>query len=381
MPEAPTAKTRLTAAGLAAAITASLVFGIGLLFARPELLVTGFAAIAFLLACRHRARRHLDGFSVSRSLPRRATAGESFPMELRLVTGPGFPGDGAVVFTDALAPSLKGKRIEPKQGSLHLTCTGVVHQRGLLQARPWSIASSWPLGLLLSEGGGQATQPHPLLVRPRPWLPPRLRRELDRRAVARPTRSHEPADPLAEFRLLREFRAGDPVRAIHWPTSLRSGRIQIVENEPPAPKPHRYGLILHAFETPGEVVIPEHFEVILRIASGLLRRFRDEGAPVMFCQVPRPPQWLRDRREFEAALDQLALSRRHAHRSLATLFEPALEQPGRFDGCDEVFVIGDGDLKSWESEARLHFPDAICLDAVTIGLRRRAVLRTSTSPR
>lgn len=381
MPAAPPATTRLTPAGLAAVIVTLLLVTAGLTLARPHLLVAGLAAAAFLIACRHAAHHHLAGISVERTLPRRATAGESFPMELRLETGRHFPGDGVILFSDALAPALKGKALEPKDGSLRLDCTGIAHQRGLVTARSWSVVSHWPLGLFASERGGLAAQAHPLLVRPPSWLPPRLRQELDRRAALHRVRQFETADPLAEFRLLREFRAGDSVRSIHWPSSLRNGHLQVVETEPPVPRPHRYGLILHSLETPGEVVIPEHFEVVLRIASGLLRRFRDEGAPVVFCQAPGSPRLLRERRDFEEALDQIALARRQAHRSLASLCDPVRADPGLFTRCEEVFVIGDSDLKSWESTARAHLPEATCLDAITVNLRRRAVLRSATTPR
>lgn len=381
MPAATSASTRLNPTGLAAVIVAVLLLTVGLTLARPHLLVAGLAAAAFLIACRHAARRHLAGFSVERSLPRRATAGESFPMELSLETGRHFPGDGVIVFSDTLAPSLKGKALEPKDGKLRWNCTGIAHQRGLLTARSWSVVSHWPLGLFTSGRSGLASQAHPLLIRPQPWLPPRLRRELDRRAALHRVHQLEPADPLAEFRLLREFRAGDPVRSIHWPGSLRSGHIQVVENEPPAPRPRRYGLIVHCLETPGEVVIPEHFEVVLRIASGLLRRFRDEGAPVVFCQAPGAPRLLRDRRDFEEALDQIALARRQPGRSLASLFETVAAEPGLFTPCEEVFVVGDSGLQSWESAARAHLPGATCLDAISVSLRRRAIPRTSAAPR
>lgn len=375
------ASTRLTPAGLAAVIVSLLAVAAGMVFGHPHLLVAGVAGAAFLIAARFLAALHLSGLEVERVLPRRAIAGESFPMELRLKTGPRFPGDAVIVFTDSIAPSLKGKSIRPENGSLVLECTGTLHQRGLFSASSWSVTSDWPLGLFLSETRGLASQAHPLLVRPQPWLPPRLRRELDRRAAVNQVRRHEAADPLAEFRLLREFRAGDAIRSIHWPTSLRSGTIQVVENEPPAPKPQRHGLVLHSFEMPGEIVIPEHFEVILRIATGLLRRFRGEDAPVVFCQAPLPPRLLRERHDFDAALDQIALARRHPERSLDAIFDPVRAEAGLFSRCEDIFVIGDGGLHTWQSAARAVFPQAICLDALTVSLRRRALPRTSPTPR
>lgn len=372
--------TRLTPAGLAAVIVALLTVLAALLLGRAPLLIAGTTLSAFLIAGRVLAGRHLRGLEMERVQPRRATVGESFPMELSLKTGNYYPAEAVLSLTDSLGPSVKGKVIDPKGGTLQLHCTGLVHQRGVLSASSWSVESDWPLGLYHSEMRGIADQAHPLLVRPQPWLPPRLRRALDRRNVADRIRSHEAADPLAEFRLLREFRAGDAVRSIHWPTSLRSGRIQVVENEPPAPRPRRHGLVLHSLETPGEIVIPEHFEVILRIGTGLLRRFRDENTPVVFCQAPLAPRLLRDRRDFDDALDQIALARRHPLRSPATLFDTTVE-PALFSRCEDIFVIGDGALASWKSSARSRFPTAICLDALTVSLRRRAVPRSSVTPR
>jgi hypothetical protein len=369
---------RPTTTGLVATTVTALTVAAGLLLLSGPLLAAGLAAALFLLLCRGLAGRHLAGFTVTRDLPRRARAGESFPMALRIGSGPAFPAGAAFRFTDPLAPAVRDRAVTaPGDGPASLRCTGLAHRRGPLPVRPWTLASTWPLGLFVSERTGTFRDDHATLVLPKPWLPAQLHDRLDRLSIESADRPLEPADPLSEFRLLREFRSGDPVRGIHWPSSLRSGRLQFAETEPPRPKPLRYGIFLHSHEPPGSVVLPENYETILRIAAGLLVRFQREEIPVVFCQAPGHPVMLRERDAFAARLDGLALSRRHPLASAERIFDAtASAGPDPFRDCDEVFVLGDGPLAQWEDAARARFPRCTCLDTTTLTTGRRPGLLT-----
>ncbi len=375
------APPRLTTLGRISLWFAALATAAGLALFSGPVLAAGLAALALIGACRYLAGRHLDGFTVERSLPRRAWAGESFPVETAPCPGPRFPQGNPLRFTDPLAPAVRGRLLESDRTSrLSLRCTGLATRRGPLPRRPWTLASTWPLGLFLAERQGSFRDDHALLVLPKPWLPSRLRQRLEHLAAGSVERPLEPADPLAEFRLLREFRTGDPVRGIHWPASLRSGRLQFAETEPPRPRPLRYGVFLHSFEPPGTVIVPEHWEQILRIATGLLLRFRREGVPVVFRQAPGKAATLRDPGDFSQWLDILALARRHPITVVETLFAPTDPGEDPFTDCDEVFVLGDGDLAHWEPAARARFPHCTCLDPseMTTGSRPGLLARVRT---
>src|SRR5690606_18795724 len=120
-----------------------------------------------------------------------------------------------------------------------------------------------------------------------------------------------------EFRLLREFRSGDPVRAIHWPSSSRATRLQVRQTDPPTPKPPRTSLVLHSYNPPGKMATPETFELILRIAAGLLVRFRDSETEVDLDILSQEPIRLRSRTDFDAALVKLALLERKPVKNLS----------------------------------------------------------------
>lgn len=375
---------RLTQTGLIISSAAALTTAAGLVLFSGPILAVGISLACLLFVCRHFAARHLEGVEVVRELPRRARAGESFPMRLHLRLGPSFPDSADASFTDPLAPAVREREVSTQGHARHdLRCTGLAHRRGPLPAKPWTLASTWPLGIFLTEQHGGFRDDHATLVLPKPWLPSRLRDRLEILSQESAENVNDPPDPLSEFRYLREFRHGDPVRGIHWPTSLRSGRLQFAETEPPRPKPSLYGIFLHSYEAPGTLITPETYELILRIATGLLMRFQREEIPVWFCQAPGAPVLLRERHEFSSMLDTLALSRR---RPLSTI-EGTFAGPKGLDGdpfpaCDEVFVLGDGPLAGWEEAARARFAHVTCLDPTRLthgsrpSLRIRALTRS-----
>jgi len=382
MPPAPPPPS-LTILGLVALSLAAVMVAAGLLLLSGPLLATGIAAGLFLLVCRSLATRHLGDFVVERDLPRRVRARESFPMELRLQAGPRFPRGVALRLTDPLAPTIRGRDLDPSTSAgRSIRCTGLATRRGPLPRRLWTMSSTWPLGLFYTERQGNFRDDHVVVVLPKPWLPSRLRERLEHLSHESAARPIALSDPAAEIRLLREFRNGDPVSGIHWPTSLRSGRLHYAETEPPLPKPLRYGLLLHSLEPPGTVITPETYELILRIATGLLMRFQREEIPVVFCPLPDQAALLAGRASFAEAIDRLALSHRHPISSTAVVLASVVGKKGAdpFHGCDEVFVLSDCPLIHWEAAVRGRLLHCTCLDtsALTIGSRPGLLTRSRT---
>jgi len=376
---------RLTQTGLTVFVVAVVAVVSGLAKFSGPVLTMGLAALAFIAICRILASRHLEGFSVERDLPRRACAGESFSMKLHLRAGARMPSGIVVNFTDPLAPAVRGRPFLFDLASPRsFRCTGLARRRGPIPSRRWLVSSTWPLGFFLTEQQGLFRDDHATLVLPKPWLPALLRERLERLSLESAERALDPADPVAEFRFLREFRHGDPVRGIHWPTSLRSGRLQYAETEPPRPKPFRYGIFLHSYEAPGTIITPETYEQVLRIAAGLLMKFQRDGIVVVFAQATHPPILLREHHEFSTLLETLALSRRCPQSSSEAIFGTGTKRldPGdSFHDCDEVFVLSDGPLDGWEFAARMRFPHATCLDTSQLTSGPRPIRRVRTQAR
>lgn len=362
----------ITPAGTVALVAAVVPTAVGALMLSAPIFASGLLALVLLGVARIAARRHLGGMRVKRELPARGRTGESFTVETRLVTGSAFPAGTSVRFRDPLASTTGEKRLIPGDAMPALRYTGKSSRRGIHRPRPWTITSTWPLGLFTTKRSGAFHDNDTLLLQPKPFLPQRLRSHLERLALESVENSPEPPDPVSDFRLLREFRPGDSVKRIHWPASLRTGHLQVSELEPPRPKPRRYGILIHSYEPAGQVLTPETFEMILRIAAGLLQRFQHEEIPVVFRQYPDIPASLAHCSEVSQALDHLALCRRHPLVSLDPLTTAARD----FRHCDEVFLLSDCPRREWEAVLREHFPANTCIDATSLSSHSRPGLKT-----
>lgn len=369
----PAPSVRLTpSGGIALAGSLGTVLAGALLLSGP-VFATGVLALVLLAASRCAARRHLLGTTVRRVLPPRGHSGESFPVQTNIVPGPFFPAGTTLAFRDPLAPATGGKRIAPTGAGIPVTLryTGKSAQRGRHRPRFWKLRSTWPLGLFATDLSGPFRDSATLLLRPGPLLPESLLDHLQQLAREAIVNAPEPPDPTADFRLLREFRSGDAVKRIHWPASLRSGRLQVAESEPPHPKPRRYGLFLHSYEPAGQILTPETFETILRIAAGLLLRFQREEISVLFLHHPGRPVSLTHRGDTARILDHLATCRRHPFRALAPL-----AAAGRaFRHCDEIFLLSDCPRHEWEKVLRPAFPSPTCIDATSLSGHSRGEIK------
>ncbi|MEX2579963.1 MAG: DUF58 domain-containing protein [Verrucomicrobiales bacterium] len=348
----------------------------GLLALSAPLILVGLIGFVVLLACRCLAARHLLGLEATRPLPGRAFAGESFPVEATLANRSSFLAATEFAFRDPVASSSRETRLtvfpgEPRQ----LRYTDNCPRRGVFRSLKWIARSRWPLGLYRTEHHGEFSSSgtaDEVLVMPRPFLPSRLRRHLDKLLTGADILTEHYQDPSADFRLLREFRPGDPVRGIHWPSSLRSGQLQVRQSDPPAPRPVRTGIVVHAYAPAGRVVTPETFEMILRIAAALLIRFRDAEVEVDFQLLPDGRSRLSARSDFLAALERLARVRRQP---LPRIEDVTVALPP-FADCDETFVLGDCPRSNWEPAARAALPSSTCIDTASLAIGGRPVMRT-----
>ena len=328
---------------------------------------------------RHLAGRHLEEVAASRALPLRAWVGRSFAVEARITNRDSRSSAQDFRFTDPPSVSRSFAPLTlPPEGEASLTYAAKCHRRGRHRPANWEVVSQWPLGWFetrrIAPFELPAGQPDSLLVLPDPFLPDRLRNHIDGQLAASSPWNGLP-DPTAEFRLLREFRPGDSVRRIHWPSSLKSGDLLVREPDPPRPSPRRYGILVHSFLPEREIVTPETFEMILRIVAGLLCRFRESGIEIFYQHLPGSARVLRFREDFDRELDRLATVFRTPYSSIG----PVVEAVAQFSGCEELFVLGDCPRQLWQQEIALEAGSCHCIDAGSLSLAVRPTVKRTLS--
>ena len=259
-------------------------------FSGPPLLL-GLIGLLLLPLARWLAKAQLSDLRIQQHLPRRALMGEPFTVEATITNGKKWLHSSDLHIANAAADSSSPVVVIPylrKNSSSNFSFPGRLFRRGRNRVETFAIESKWPLGLFEARFSGiyhrdeQEGNRSGVLIVPRPLIPRFLSKVLEQ--VEREAALHSMLQPdgPAEFRSMREFRSGDRIKNIHWPTSTRSGQLFVRESDPPQPRPQRYGLLLHSYSAAGEIVQPERFEVGLRIATGLLIHFQKRGIPVMF---------------------------------------------------------------------------------------------------
>ena len=338
--------------------------------------ILGILGLLILWLARWLAGRQVCQLELERLLPKRVFPGESFEIETRLLNRRSLIASRDLQLTDKLA-GLGGRRINvshvPPKRSVLMTYPAKVFQRGRIRSSQFELYSRWPFGFFQSRSSGRfvATRggDDVILVAPKPLVPGYLDRIMQRIEQEAVLFSDLIPDSPTEFRALREFRPGDPVKSIHWPASSRSGSVIVRENDPPSPKPCCHGIFLHQYVPGGELNQPDKFERMLRIACGLLIRFWQRNLPVIVrlelanrkvFQVPTQDS-------YHTVLDSLAEAVSCPRGSLDHLGEGW----ELFEPCDQVFVLGDWDQQQWQSEIDGKHPSIVCIDPHICVVKKR----------
>ncbi len=167
---------------------------------------------------------------IRRRMPRRVVQGTRFPVLLQVRNESGFLPAFSLSFRDTLQKGSPGEvtcsptvRVLPPGGSVELRYEARVHRRGIHQVTNALAATRFPFGLF--EKRVLLEDPQELIVLPAfGVLGRRALREL-RQSGGR-QRRRRPAQPQPEeLQNLREYRAGDNPRYIHWRTSARVGHL------------------------------------------------------------------------------------------------------------------------------------------------------------
>lgn len=175
-----------------------------------------------------------------------------------------------------------------------VTATVSCAQRGVFAFPPVEVESSAPFGLVRRRRSLAA--PAEVVVYPR-WYP------LGLGTAGATLRAVQAARPRAgaggAFFGVREYRPGDPVRAIHWRSSLRRGRLVVKEFEDTARPELAIALDLSREARAGA---ESTLEDSIRLAASLVRWALDTGYPVNLLAPGAPRHAL----SWPHALDYLA---------------------------------------------------------------------------
>ncbi|MEM8884217.1 MAG: DUF58 domain-containing protein [Planctomycetota bacterium] len=176
---------------------------------------------------------------IERRVPARVQSGEQFEVRLRVTNESRWRPAFGIGFRDALQIDEPGEvtcgptlPMLPPGGVAEVRYEKRIHRRGVYSVAHALAATRFPLGVF--EQRTLLSDPTRIVV-----LPPigRLRRDARRQLSSAPERS--PARSTVqhgqdEFQTLREYRAGDNPKHIHWKTSARAGKLmhRVMRDDP-----------------------------------------------------------------------------------------------------------------------------------------------------
>lgn len=329
--------------------------------------------LCLLIVSRLALRLHPPKVSVSRDLPNFATAGQSFNYTVK-VNNLGSRIETDLQFIDNLAVKTPSREefqqlAEPGEetrnaydraigfhrfmwllrrktgitlqattvpdlglkGAVLVSITATPLRRGIVHFDNSSILYSDPFGLYLGLQYFKDIQQ--LLVLPRRYhissyfnLPGRS----DARANANATRPNLATGDSDEFVSLRDYREGDPLRRVHWPSSAKRGKPVIKEFQ----QEHlaRHTLILDSVLDDALI-----FEEVISVAASLLFRMRSSARSMDLLFLAHQAQYLRADHSGTAQLQALALLQASTL-AFDTLSEACLGLQRDTSGC--VLVTG-----------------------------------------
>jgi uncharacterized protein (DUF58 family) len=142
----------------------------------------------------------------------------------------------------------------PAGGSVEITLSATPLRRGVLRFERCRLLRPDPLGLVNASSG--VDLPGELVVLPRCYPMPPL--------TLPGARSHDVGDSQ-EFIQLRDYRPGDPLRHIHWPSFAKAGKPVVKEFQDEYFT--RYALVLDTFGDAGSDV---EFEAAVSVAASFV---------------------------------------------------------------------------------------------------------------
>lgn len=172
----------------------------------------------------------------------------------------------------ALVRRLRGGTIEPiampplpPASDVALDVAFVPERRGVVRLARTRVLRPDPLGLI--NAVTTFAQPQSLLVLPKLYAVPAIELPGSRRHHPGGLQAAQQVGESQEFLQLRDYRPGDPIKRLHWPSTARAGRPIVKETSEEFFA--RYGLVLDTFIANGDEVA---FEASVSAAASLAAR-------------------------------------------------------------------------------------------------------------
>lgn len=224
-------RCELTLAGKVTLTFLAIAFCIALLHgSNPVLFVVSCLAATVLLsmALTYASTGRL---AVERSLPERVFTGAPFDVRLRVKNRSRWRPALGLGFLDAFQISRPGELtcgpvlpVLPPGRTAEIAYRKRVHRRGVYQVVNFVAATNFPFALF-ERRVLLRTAPSQLVVLPALGRLRRAGRKDLAARLAQPRESRLNIDGREEFHSLRDYRAGDSLRLVHWKTSARVGKL------------------------------------------------------------------------------------------------------------------------------------------------------------
>jgi uncharacterized protein (DUF58 family) len=170
------------------------------------------------------AEWHFRGLSVERRLPAEAFAGEPAPGAWVVFNRRKALSAFSLIVEEVGGEAIGAVTVVPPGAKVEVPIHFVFPHRGSVHLEQVEVRSSFPFGLFMRRR--RSLSHAELLVYPS---------RKGASVLAEPADAgFETPDPIrnggsADFRGLRAYQAGDPLRQIHWPSSAKTGRLQVIE--------------------------------------------------------------------------------------------------------------------------------------------------------
>ena len=252
----------------------------GAMFGERAPVHIGLFGLLVLLISWLGAYLNLRGLRFERELPQHAYAKEDFHVALKVTNDKTRLDSFAINVEDSMLPfSNRGLSATwvRSLGSSELEFSTRVPRRGIVDRSSLVVESTFPFGLFRT--GRKIAVPIHLTVFPRPVVPRALEEAEDSDMLEGMSRGTPTRDPSGDFRSIRDFQSGDPMKAVHWHATARAGKVMVREFDRPVPE--SYAVVFHSYCPPGYLLSPDAFEISMELLAGLLLKCRETSIPLI----------------------------------------------------------------------------------------------------
>ena len=224
-------------------------------------------------------RRALRALVVHRDCPPSTVEGEGVPVRLTVINPDGHPRWWVTVSDTPVGTrggGLEARRFlvpeVPARGSVSVEYAMACPHRGAWRFKEIELASAFPLGFFPFRRLVASPSSAGIVVCPRAVPFEREGRHAHEAATRRESRAGRRRGHGHDFRGVRAYEPGDDTRYVHWPTSVRAGRLMVREFIEPVPE----ALVLLVDVAPPAWPGEEAAEILLdhaaRVAAALVRQ-------------------------------------------------------------------------------------------------------------